>query len=84
MDFIADALADGRRLRCLAIVNDCTRECLEDDVDWHWRGLVAGAALATLLGAGAEMAKSDDTDATQIVQAIRESARRPQTRYASS
>jgi putative transposase len=27
MDFVADGLADGRRLRCLTIVDDCTREC---------------------------------------------------------
>ena len=33
MDFVSDGLADGRRLRCLAIVDDCTRECLELTVD---------------------------------------------------
>lgn len=28
MDFVSDGLADGRRVRCLNIVDDCTRECL--------------------------------------------------------
>jgi len=28
MDFVEDGLADGRRLSCLTIVDDCTRECL--------------------------------------------------------
>lgn len=28
MDFMNDGLANGRRLRCLAIVDDCTRECV--------------------------------------------------------
>ena len=28
MDFMSDGLADGRRLRCLTIVDDCTRECV--------------------------------------------------------
>ena len=29
---------------------------LEDDVDYHWRRIVAGAMLTTLLGVGAELA----------------------------
>lgn len=29
---------------------------LEDRVDWHWRRIFAGAAVSTLLGAGAELA----------------------------
>jgi hypothetical protein len=33
MDFVSDGLADGRRLRCLAIVDDCTRECVAIEVD---------------------------------------------------
>ena len=31
-------------------------EGLEDRVDWHWKRLVEGAAVSTLLGAGAELA----------------------------
>ena len=33
MDFVSDGLADGRRLRCLTIVDDCTRECLAIKAD---------------------------------------------------
>ena len=32
LDFVSDALADGRRFRVLAIVDDFTRECLAIDV----------------------------------------------------
>ena len=27
-DFVSNSLADGRRLRCLNILDDCTRECV--------------------------------------------------------
>ena len=33
MDFVSDGLADGRKIRCLNIVDDCTRECLVIEVD---------------------------------------------------
>lgn len=33
MDFLADSLADGRRLRTLALVDDFSRECLVIEVD---------------------------------------------------
>ena len=32
VDFVFDGLADGRRLRCLNIVNDFTKECLAIEV----------------------------------------------------
>ena len=38
MDFVSDGLADGRKLRCLAIVDDCTRECLALEVDTSLTG----------------------------------------------
>ena len=28
LDFVADQFIDGRRMRVLAVVDDCTRECL--------------------------------------------------------
>lgn len=37
LDFVADQLTDGRRFRILAVVDDCTRECL---------GLVADTSLS--------------------------------------
>jgi putative transposase len=33
MDFVSDGLADGRRLRCLNIVDNFTRECLAIEAD---------------------------------------------------
>jgi len=33
---------------------------LEDDVDWHWNRIFAGAALTTLLGIGAELAAPEN------------------------
>ncbi len=33
MDFVADSLVSGRRLRSLNIVDDCTRQCLATEVD---------------------------------------------------
>ena len=36
------------------------RAGLEDTVDWHWGRVVAGAALTTLLGVGAELAAPEN------------------------
>lgn len=33
MDFVSDGCVDGRRIRCLNIVDDCTKECLAIEVD---------------------------------------------------
>ncbi|WP_394358011.1 IS3 family transposase [Methylococcus mesophilus] len=33
MDYVSDGLADGRRLRCLNIVDDFTKQCLAIEVD---------------------------------------------------
>jgi type IV secretory pathway VirB10-like protein len=44
----------------------------EDDVDWHWKQLLAGAALSTLIGIGAELAAPDRTSGqSQVVVATR-------------
>ena len=45
MDFVADGLIGGRRLRCLTIVDDCTRECLAIEVDTSNTGLRVQAVL---------------------------------------
>src|SRR6188474_1221454 len=39
LDFVSDALADGRRFRILAIVDDFTRECLALVADTSLSGL---------------------------------------------
>lgn len=47
---------------------------LEDGVDWHWDRIVAGAALTTLLGVGAELAAPENrTDGNRILIAGRDS-----------
>ena len=48
---------------------------LEDNVDWHWNRIVAGAVLTTLLGVGAELAAPENRqDGNRIVIAGRDSA----------
>ena len=48
---------------------------IEDGVDWHWDRILAGAALSTLLGMGAELAApASSTDGNRIVIAGRDSA----------
>jgi len=48
MDFVADGLIGGRRLRCLTIVDDCTRECLAIEVDTSLPGRRVQAVLERL------------------------------------
>ena len=48
MDFVSDGLADGRRLRCLTIVDDCTRECLAIEVDTSITGTRVKAVMERL------------------------------------
>lgn len=46
---------------------------LEDGVDWHWDRILAGAALSTLLGVGAELAAPESrTDGNRVVVAARQ------------
>ena len=48
---------------------------LEDDVDWHWDRIFAGAALTTLLGIGAELAAPENRqDGDRVIIAGRDSA----------
>jgi len=48
---------------------------LEDDVDWHWNRIFAGAALTTLLGIDAELAAPENRqDGNRIILAGRDSA----------
>jgi putative transposase len=46
MDFVCDALYDGRRLRALTIVDNHTRECLGIEVDQG----IGGEKVAGVLG----------------------------------
>lgn len=45
MDFVMDSLGNGRRLKCLTIVDDFTRECLDIPVDHG----ISGAYVARVL-----------------------------------
>jgi putative transposase len=47
-DFVADTLCDGRKLRCLAIVDDYSRECLVLEVDTSITGRRVAAVLERL------------------------------------
>ncbi|MGJ7542556.1 TrbI/VirB10 family protein [Variovorax sp. LT1R16] len=50
---------------------------LEDGVDWHWDRILAGAALSTLLGVGAELAAPEsrtNQNGNRTVIAMREGA----------
>ncbi|MDX1366495.1 TrbI/VirB10 family protein [Pseudomonas sp.] len=47
---------------------------LEDGVDWHWDRIVAGAAMTSLLGIGAELASpANRTDGDRVIIAGRDS-----------
>ncbi|MGK8931456.1 TrbI/VirB10 family protein [Pluralibacter gergoviae] len=46
---------------------------LEDGVDWHWDRIVASAALATLLGVGAELAAPENRNGDRVIIAGRDS-----------
>ena len=50
MDFVMDALASGRRIKCLTIVDDFTRECLDIAVDHG----ISGGYVARVLDAIAQ------------------------------
>jgi type IV secretion system protein VirB10 len=48
---------------------------LEDGVDWHWDRILAGAALSTLIGVGAELAAPNNNGSTGgVTVAVRQSA----------
>jgi putative transposase len=49
LDFLADQMADGRRFRILAVVDDCTRECLALVADTSIPGLRVARELDKIL-----------------------------------
>jgi putative transposase len=50
LDFVADQFVDGRRLRILTVVDDCTRECLALVADTSLSGIRVARELGRLLG----------------------------------
>jgi type IV secretion system protein TrbI len=58
----------------LPAVDEAGYAGLEDDVDWHWSRVFAGAAVSTLIGVGAELAAPDrQSGEGRIVLATRDS-----------
>ncbi len=51
LDFVADALGDGRRFRALAVVDDFTRECLTLVADTSLSGVRVARELDVLVAA---------------------------------
>ncbi len=51
LDFVSDQLTDGRRLRIMTVVDDCTRECLALIADTSLSGARVARELATLFDA---------------------------------
>jgi putative transposase len=49
LDFLADQMVDGRRFRILAVVDDCTRECLALVADTSMPGLRVARELNRIL-----------------------------------
>ena len=49
LDFVSDQLTDGRRFRILAIVDDCTRECLALAADTSLSGIRVARELDRLM-----------------------------------
>ncbi|MER8480920.1 IS3 family transposase [Mesorhizobium sp. M0208] len=49
LDFVSDQLTDGRRFRILAVVDDCTRECLALIVDTSLSGMRVARELDQLI-----------------------------------
>jgi putative transposase len=50
LDFVADQFVDGRRMRILVVVDDCTRECLALVADTSISGMRVARELDRLLG----------------------------------
>jgi len=50
LDFVSDQLTDGRRFRILAVVDDCTRECLALVADTSLSGMRVARELDRLIG----------------------------------
>ena len=49
LDFVSDQLTDGRRFRILAVVDDCTRECLALVADTSLSGMRVARELDRLM-----------------------------------
>ena len=87
MDFVSDALADGRRFRCFTLVDDCTHESPAIETAF---ALPAERVVAVLDGVGAErgfpevLVCDNGTEACGSNSSIRESRSRMRLSKAST
>jgi len=51
LDFVSDSFTDGRRFRALAVVDDCTRECLALVADTSLSGVRVARELDAIIAA---------------------------------
>ena len=68
MDFVHDGLADGRRIRCLNVVDDCTRESIVIEVDTSISGERVARVLDRIAGASPFAADDQGRSWTRIHQ----------------
>jgi putative transposase len=66
LDFLSDALADGRRFRILAIVDDFTRECLALVADTSLPGLRVVRELETVIATRGRPAMCVSDNGTEL------------------
>ena len=67
MDFVSDAFTDGRRFRLLAVVDDCSRDCLALVTDTSLSGARVARELDAIIavrGRPATVASDDGTEFT--------------------
>lgn len=66
LDFVSDQLLDGRRFRILAVVDDCTRECLTLVADTSLSGLRVARELDALITARGRPATIVSDNGTEL------------------
>jgi len=49
MDFVSDALEHGRRLKCLTIVDDCSKEAAAMEIYQNWNATPMSAPFMSML-----------------------------------
>jgi putative transposase len=75
MDFVSDGFVDGRRLRCMNIVDDFTKECLAIEVDTSLPGrrvVVVLERLAESRGLPRSVTVDNGPDAREVIAAWRQ------------
>src|SRR5205807_6007992 len=76
LDFLSDALSDGRRFRILAIVDDFTRECLALVADTSLSGLRVGREFDAIIAErGKPIACVSDNTGPPLIDSERECPR---------